>query len=86
LECTIGLDPVGRRTEGAGSARWGSDGASDGVLDLLDEDLEELALELHHLSISTNLPAQLDRLARRRESLNDDVTILILRRTLDGMT
>jgi sigma-B regulation protein RsbU (phosphoserine phosphatase) len=57
---------------------------SDGVLDLLDEDLEELAAELHHLSRSTNPRAQLDRLVKRKGSLNDDVTILILSRNPNG--
>ncbi|MHA7285928.1 PP2C family protein-serine/threonine phosphatase [Arthrobacter sp. MDT3-44] len=58
---------------------------SDGVLDLLDEDLEELAAELHHLSRSTNPRAQLDRLLKRNESPNDDVTILILSRNPNGV-
>jgi sigma-B regulation protein RsbU (phosphoserine phosphatase) len=57
---------------------------SDGVLDLLDEDLEELATELNHLSKSTNPRAQLDRLVKRKGSLADDVTVLILHRTPNG--
>jgi len=57
---------------------------SDGVLDLLDEDLAKLTAELLHLSAGADLPAEIDRLVRRKGNLTDDVTVLILRRAPDS--
>jgi sigma-B regulation protein RsbU (phosphoserine phosphatase) len=53
---------------------------SDGILDLLDENLDALAAEVRTLVASADLPAEFDRLARHRSSVNDDVTVLIVRR------
>lgn len=57
---------------------------SDGVLDLLDEDLEQLATEVRTLATATDLSAELRHLARRRGSVADDVTVLVIRRSSDG--
>lgn len=54
---------------------------SDGVLELLNEDLEELEAALQELSTSTDIPADLGRLATHAASPTDDVSILILRKT-----
>ncbi|MHA7179844.1 PP2C family protein-serine/threonine phosphatase [Arthrobacter sp. MDB2-24] len=59
---------------------------SDGVLDLLGEDLEELAGELEALAASTDLPADLDRLASRKGPATDDVTVLIIRKNPDRLS
>ncbi|MBT2566285.1 SpoIIE family protein phosphatase [Arthrobacter sp. ISL-85] len=54
---------------------------SDGVLELLHEDLDDLAAALKQLTTSTDIPADLNRMAIGSGSPSDDVTVLILRRT-----
>ncbi|WP_458782323.1 PP2C family protein-serine/threonine phosphatase [Arthrobacter sp. D3-16] len=54
---------------------------SDGVLELLNENLEDLATELEKLAFSTDVHSHLNQLSRRTSSgPTDDVTVLILRR------
>ncbi|MHA7181315.1 PP2C family protein-serine/threonine phosphatase [Arthrobacter sp. MDB2-24] len=59
---------------------------SDGVLDLLGEDLEELAGELEGLAASTDLPADLNRLIGRKGPAAVDVTVLIIRKNPDRLS
>ncbi|MHA7272925.1 PP2C family protein-serine/threonine phosphatase [Arthrobacter sp. TMT4-20] len=53
---------------------------SDGLLELLNENLDELACELAKLSSSDDLSADLDLLLSSAGTPTDDVTVLILRR------
>ncbi len=53
---------------------------SDGVLELLNEDLKELATALQLLPASTDVATDLNRLALSPGASTDDVTVLILRR------
>lgn len=56
---------------------------SDGVLDLLDEDLGKLATELGRFSTGADLVGALTHLAGSKESFSDDVTVLVIRRNPD---
>ncbi len=59
---------------------------SDGVLELLNEDLEQLATTLHKISASTDIHSDIHTLVGSTNLLTDDLTVLIVRRNYSSPT